>query len=279
MMKYTVVILIVVVAAALSCNKAVEPLVVTTYPFAAGNTWNYKVTYSISNFRATVPDSTLADGNYAWTATVTSLGDSLLRDSVHTLRLSAIENPFPSDGGQINHSDKFYLLRNDSLYLYAYSGIYSSVFPKRKPGSMFILNGKKYSDILDLRNRLAGDLYSVPIANTDTLQYPSSLSPVYVFPFEKEKEWIVNSQFILVKKKITGTELITTQAGNFSTFVVQWTYEGISGIDIKEYVNNQGLIKRSISFKDVTIASAENPEGYGIVDIKNEYEITSLDVH
>jgi hypothetical protein len=106
-----------------------------------------------------------------------------------------------------------------------------------------------------------------------------------VFPFKVNNRWNYREQGFpwKMEKEIVGTETITTPAGIFSCYKIQWFWyindteisdTNITGFD---YISNQGLIKRLFLFKDF-IVTGNDPEPIGYFDMKDESIITSLDI-
>src|SRR6266850_5424566 len=107
-----------------SCNHSTEfsgpiplpPSSSVDLPLEAGSVWNYDASTSTFNFRPIVAGTTFQDTVIKWTVQVQSLGRDTLRDSVTVWKFRAIESMDEL------RSDNFYTVRNDSLFLVAYSG-------------------------------------------------------------------------------------------------------------------------------------------------------------
>ena len=260
----------------LSCNKSVEPPNVTTYAFSSGTVWTYRGESSIYNFRATEPGVTFRDTSYAWAGEVRALGNTILSGSVTTSRVSASET---LQG--VQPTENYYLLQNDTLYLYAWKfGGSSPILPKRTSPYLFNYRGRSHSTIEELYGDLEHQRFLGLPTSSESLYYSENPPRVLVFPLHTGMEWTFNSiDSIEIKKKVIGTESITTNAGVFSTFVIQWSGAFLdSAIVEKEYISGHGLIKRTYLVKDVLISSLVYPDGFGLVDVKLEYVLSSLNV-
>ena len=262
---------IVLLAIFLSCNKSVEPLNVPTYPFTAGKVWNYRAEESLFNFHPTQVGVTFRDTSFIWSATVKARGDSLLHDTVATSKVTVSES-LP----ELQPSENYYLLRNDTLYLYAWlSGNGDPILPKKSPPYRFLYKNYAYRDGQELYQSIGGRIYSTPTTSAESLYYSSSPPSIFVFPLRVGASWIVTS-LAGITKKVIGTESITTESGIFSTYIIEWSRSTDSTLTEKEYLSDKGLIKRTFVVRGLIVASSTFPEGFGTIDLKLEYVLTSL---
>ncbi len=262
--------------AILGCNKAVDPGPVNSYPTIKDNTWNYNASAFLTNFRPIVVGATFRDSVIRWNAQTQSGGRDTLRDSIETWKFIVSERGvFNLDG--IAH----YITRGDSLKLFAYENP-SLALPKQNSRYHFNIAGRHFNTLQHLFTEFYGENQESNVSGV-SLYYESNPPPVLIFPLTVGRQWTYRPAPFRIDKKIVGTERISTPAGDFACYKMQWFWDTntdgkwdslITGYD---FLSSTDLIKRSIEVKNVVLSDETNPEGIGYIDIINEYVITDLE--
>ena len=179
-----------------SCDKPTEPgavFTVSRFPLAAGNVWNYQGEHSLSRFRLIVSGAMFRDTTYRWAAKVEIIGEQVLQDSVHTWRFHLSDNfarAFPPDTFRsTSNEDKFYLLRSDTLFFYAYGGGSSAPTPKTHSRYTDAYQEKVFAPMCDLLNVSEDDLPSISLEHSDSITYLLNPKKSLVFPLRNGSEW------------------------------------------------------------------------------------------
>jgi hypothetical protein len=265
----------------LSCSKApYESDMILSYPLETGTVWEYSRTMSEVNFRPSIPGASFRETTYISSGYVRVIGEKIFYDTVRTKQVLEV-----SHGLQTVGSEKYYLEKPEALYLYGYKGG-NTFTPKTSNSVGYKFKGIQFNnphEILKYLERLQGGP-NKKLLDSVTIE-PIPLI-VYKFPIEVGSQWnyckrITNVPF-LIDKKVVGTELVHLPIGVFNTYVIRWLYDlnddnaYDTNFEFYDYVCEEGLIKREIILKDLTVTTAESPEGIGLVDYKDVTLVTNI---
>lgn len=244
------------------------------YPTEIGNKWTYKHTWENFNFR---PDS-LTDLRpiMDFTYYVEATKDTILKDNIECIVFEQSELDFPYS------SQNYYNNTKDGFYEYAYRPTGGSMaLPKNYEAYNIEFAGRIFNDHADLVQFIENQIID-PRPPNDSLRYYENPRPVLQYPMIENVEWLFNNEGPFVMwKKIVGKEDVRTATGTFNCYKIFRRYEENEFIDpdsfeVYDYVSEKGLIKRTISFKNIAITSAESPEPIGYYDSSDEYILTDI---
>lgn len=267
-------------AVAFGCNKSLDVENVPFYPAVSGNIWMYSGMDTVVNFRPIYPGVHFRDTSTHWVTRIDSLTNVILHDSVPTLSFRSTDT-FDSLNQFIGHH--YYITKNDSMFLFAYDGG-SGVLPKKSSHYHFTVRGILFTSLEDIHRYVRGMELS-PQA-TVSIVYEERPPKVMVFPLHVGTEWTFRERgypSFFIGKKITGTESISTPAGELATYKIQWSWDfdnnGVADTDIQafDYVTKNGLMKRTIILKNAVITE-DDPTPLAYVDIEETYIITSFTI-
>lgn len=271
---YRSVFLLLVALIIQSCEDSSEPVVSIDgsdqYPLEIGYEWTYTYKTRFTDIR---PDSIkeLLE-NYSIETCVTVVTETLLTDSTQVYQLLE----------QVDDStviDAYYNNTSAGLMKYAYNmGSSSPVsLPKSNIRLTYPIREGIYFDLEDIINigrrpsglsKMIGD--SIVIFDQPRV--------VYSYPLEIGTEWVYSSSYIF--KKVTGKEIVDSDAGRFECFIIKTNYyfNGTTpdeNFTRYEYLSAIGLLKSVFIVNDIVVTTAENTDGIGIVDMKQELILTS----
>jgi hypothetical protein len=70
-------------------------------------------------------------------------------------------------------------------------------------------------------------------------------------------------------KTLAGTSKISTPAGSFDCYRINWSFQGsLGGREVVEYVSEKGLIRRDWVLRDVEISGGSIFDSYDIVQLQ-----------
>jgi hypothetical protein len=260
------------------CNKSLDVQPVTSYPIQSGNIWMYAGIDTVYHFRPLVSTVHFKDTAVHWTTRIDSLGEVILQDSVHTWAFRS------TDSFDTSHviGYHYYTRNNDSLFLYAYSSA-SGGLPKKLSGYHLVFQGITFGSLGELHQYIRQAERIPGYSATGTIVYEERPPKAMVFPLRVGSQWTFRERGypFFIGKNITGTASVPTPAGEFAAFKIAWWWDmdnnniADTNIEAFDYVTNNGLMKRTIVFKNATITNGD-PTPLGYVDIKEEYSITSF---
>ena len=262
------------------CNNNNVPDV-QSYPFKTGSVWAYQASISEYNFRPLVSGIAFRETTFYWSARVEVLGEVMLQDSVHTWELRSTENFNSSSSAGIN----YYTQRNDSLYLFAYSGGSSLPMPKQPLQVRYRLMNRSYGSVRELLSLSDENFVRSSSTVSDSVIVETPSPKTLVFPLKEGLSWTYREHGhpFFIGKKITGTESVTTPAGSFSTYNLQWSWDmdenGVIDTNITgtDNITDKGLVKRSIVIRNLALVTEVDPETpVAYIDVKEEYSVTSV---
>lgn len=248
------------------------------YPLEKGTVWEYENKIEFTNFRPTTPGQTYNDSVHFSTGRVESLDKFVFDNGVETYSLKSYE----AMGTRLHPSYTFYIKTPEALYLYGYSGG-SLLAPKTNASAKLIFHGNTFYTFQSLI-----DFIEQKVRNYSDSVYVETPPPiVYQYPLQVGSKWTFRDygKPFLIKKEVIDTEIIRTPAGNFKAYAIRWYYDmdenGIYDPDIivTEYLHEVGLVKRVFTIKNLTVASSDNPEGFGYIDFTQNIILTSVKIN
>jgi len=252
-----------------SCNDSSNPIISVNsnfiYPLKVGNKWSYHISNVYSNIRPDSIKNLLSDFFFDIQVSVTI--DTLL-DSSQVYEMKEESNDYAD-------SYAYYSNEPEGFLQYAYSTSPSHGLPKANTVKKFLYRGTYFNSITELIKEQEETVFKLKILN-DSLIFFHPPRIIYKYPLEVGKEWVFSQQFILINKEIVGKEPVKTNFGNFECFKIKWKYDfDMDGnwdedFVLYEYVSSKGLLKSTYTIKDITITSAEHPDGIGKADVKYE---------
>ena len=276
--KIYLLLVILIVPSILTCTKnPVGVVQYNWYPLAVGNSWEYSRIQAFVNLESDTICPFPGPETLFSTASVQVIKKDTLLDSIPAFQLyKTIQDPSFSFTAVTYFNNL-----EDGLYFYAYN--WPIVIPPLQISSAKSLyfKGRHFADPRELFLWLEAG------------KFPSSLTPdslTYYLPPRKSIQYPlrVNSQWTYTQegdpwrtdKKIVGFGLLTTPAGNFNCYKIQWLYdldddgEWDTDIEFFEFLSEIGIVKWSILVKDLIITDYcfGHP---ATVDILEETQLTS----
>ena len=256
---------------------------VTGYPTGVGSTWSYQHTNTMDNFRPSYPGATYTPDTSVGIITVTvtksvrlASGSGVAGDSSTTFEFQQTEHLMPpisvaSVGYQYFASD------SKGLYLHGYRGGGGLSLPRAVPdGPQLVINGIHFRSVRELIDAILLPPES-PNADSIVRQIPPLLT--LQFPLIIGDSWIyrrTGNPWGIEKRVLSDTALAVSGA-SYHCYVVRWIFDmdnnGVpdQNIWIDDFIAQEGLLRRTITVKDITIATSENPEGIGVIDSRSDY--------
>ena len=256
---------------------------VNRYPTGVGSTWSYHHTSTFDNFRPSFPGATYTPDSIVGTVTVTvtkpvrlASGSGVPGDSITTFEFQQTEQTtLPPSVNMVGY--QYFNSDSIGLHLHGYRGGGGLAGPRAVPeGAQLVINGVHFRSVRELIDAV---LLPTEGSNIDsivreippllTLQFPLILGNSWIFR-ETGHPWGIR------KTVLSDTEL-TLSGTSYHCYIVRWIYDmdnnGVpdQNIWIDDYIAEEGLLRRTINVKDVTIATSENPEGIGLIDSRSDY--------
>ncbi len=259
---------------------------ITAYPLHIGNTWQYTRHMQSYNFRPLVPGAIDPHMNYQLEYVVEVTGEQRMQRvpslSADSITVSEIRE---RDGMQPQTNSYVYLeQQTNALYRHGYAGATSSTpRPPAAGATRFLLAGHMFSSLDEMTRLFVDGLVS---DHPDTLvrDYPPLTSIKY--PLRNGDQWTFRPTGRPWRiDKTTGPMISSRVLGTSVRYHnVRWLYDmnndGVwdNFISITDQISNKGMLKRTITFKDIVISDESHPEGIGKIDVKDEYVVTLMNV-
>lgn len=251
------------------------------YPSMVGNQWEYstRVIQHYTNNGVTTNIDTLTSTN-----TVKVESSNEIINSRNAVLFSETTYDYT---GRIAQGFNYYEITEDVMQLLAYQGGAFMSMPKRNNPEIVRVNGCEFSSldelcgILELNNKYSSTM-------DDSLIIESEPCVVYSYPLDIGKEWIYKQYTdpsMLIQKKVLSIENVTTDAGTFECYKIQWQYDMNNdsvwddNIEYYEYASISGLIKRTMHITRVAMTDPANPDaGDTILEVFSEMDLNSLSI-
>jgi hypothetical protein len=245
----------------------------STFPLAIGNQWHYDRTLTTFNIR---PYSNI-------TIDSTTLSISIDVEITGTESLENINKAFvllekTEEEFRTYYSTSYYANSDSGLFLYAYKGG-GTVLPKL-PQNYSIRFKDIYFEQLSQIVPYFNDTILPKAQLSDSIIYERFPVKVLQYPLSIGSQWLFGDiEIVTIYKKAISKEIVEVPAGKFDCYKIQYLYEPNedykwTNITSYDYVNQNGLIKRSVLIKDVEILN-EQGQQIGLIDFKDEYLLTA----
>lgn len=250
------------------------------YPLQVGQQWKYIGRQYNFNF---VPESLATNHStlHNYTSTVQVMEKTKIIDSVdvYSFRELAVQT-----GMGTYETWHYYNNRLDGFYLFAHGGTNAMMLPRKiAPEShRLVFHGKP----LEATERLCG----ATLVNMSSLgSLSDSLTGIddppirsLMYPLSYGSEWVAIAVAPLtpINKKVIEKVSVQVPAGIYTCAKIQWLYDlnsdGSWDSDVEQfdYVSQIGLIKRTKLFRGVTVTTFEHPEGIGVCDVAEVWELS-----
>jgi hypothetical protein len=249
------------------------------YPMTIGNQWEYQRTFSYYNIR---PDTLTMPPGLDTAITSTIVMKTARQEIIHDSITTFVFQETLTDGSQSLMDESYYANVEGDLYFYAYRNP-GFVIPKATAKKRMMFKGMSFSDAREITSFLT----RVASANNnlvDSLIYeiPPLLSLKY--PLQQGSQWTYRypGRPWRIDKRVLNKEAVRVPAGEFDCYRIKWLYDldndGSWDEDIifYDYVCEKGLVKRSISYKDLYLTREDSPEPLGVYDAKDESVLTNV---
>lgn len=256
-----------------SCKDSSNPAISISknfiYPLKIANQWKYNISMSYSNFR---PDSIKATfSGFSYEANVFVAQDTVI-NSHKVMLMKEVSSEYST-------AYSYYANEESGLIEYAYSNTASSVLPKINSATRLIYHGKSYGSVEEIINQQK-EIIKLSKTSYDSVIYFNEPRTIYKYPLNIGQEWLFNPSVIIINKEVVGKENVQTDAGTYECFKIKWNYYSdnntYNDLFCYEYVGVKGMIKTEITIKNITVATIDNPDGIGLVDVNYKKILTGV---
>lgn len=244
------------------------------FPLKIGNKWQYTRTYSPFNVRG---DTT----GFNIDTIIANLASEIVRrdtlpNSLETFVLHTTETVENLSFEFKNES--YYQNQADGLFLYAHSNPVD-ILLKSAVKKQLLFKGRYFKNIREILLFIERAVVN-NITTADTLIIEDPPLKSLQYPLEIGSQWIFSANnFSTTEKKVLGKEKVETPAGDFDCIKIQWINNLDTDLEFFDFICSKGLVKRSITAKDIRVTSSENPDGTGaLLDTKIEFELANFDL-
>ena len=261
-----------------NCDSPVETDDYSSYyPMEIGNLWQYTRTFTVIGGSTMFSYAEITD---TASITVEIRGTETLKniDKAYVF-LQTFESK-----RQTYYSTSYFANSDSSMFLYAYKG--SGMFlPKPAPKYKIRFKGMYFESINQMTDYLSCDILP-KIVLSDSLIYEDPPAKVLHYPLSVGDKWLFRDipGLFTLHKKVISMEKISVPAGNFECYKIQYLYDFnedlIYDYDITffDYVNEKGLIKRFIYYKNTTLTDEEG-NTIDSVDVIDESVLTDYSLN
>lgn len=250
------------------------------YPLAVGNTWTYRATYALTDFRPSRPGVSIRDSVITTTAVTTITGKRILNDSLDAWEFRTVESDSPASVTTYH----YYRAIGDTLFLIAYSngGIFT---PRHAIMKRFSFAGHRTSFIPELF--LNFDKRSERVQRgPDGLIYEDSPPKAYVYPILPGNEWTYRKAGypFRIGHKVIGVSNVGSSGSALSGLTIAWMWD-LNADDVwdtdatgLEYVGEKGLLKRDFILKHVRIDDNDG-NALGTIQLRQTFEFAAIQLN
>jgi len=258
-----------------SCNDSSNPALSINndfvYPLEIGNRWSYNASMRYSNVS---PDS-LKDqlSDYAMDISV-SVTRKIFIDTIEVYEMK-------EESEKYTGAYAYYSNKEEGFLKYAYSNSPDVILPKTNGRKTYSFKGISFNNISEFIINLE-KINSLSKTLNDSIIYFAQPRVIYSYPLEVGSEWDFSISNIKIVKEVIEKETINSSFGNYSCFKIQWKYDfdndGIVDDDFiyYEYLCSKGIMKRTLTLKNVAISTVQNPGGISFADVKIEQTLTGI---
>jgi hypothetical protein len=253
------------VAAAVGCSKSTAPeFHPFVYPLAVGNEWVYQRESITRDTQHVHPDDTAR-----FTITVRVVQIDTLESGSIAFRLHAAN--VNEENTVEGEDDAWYQNRQDGLYCL---GVRNT---NQSPNATFYARPKANVNDGRLCDHSAWDGLLPPFPlmvrslgqfQTDSVWYDPPLL-VLRYPLGGTWRYRDSTDFLgWTDKTLTGTKKITTSAGSFDCYRINWSFQVSFRREVAEYFSEKGLIRRDWVMHDVDLTDSGAVDSYDIVQLE-----------
>ncbi|MDP2365044.1 MAG: hypothetical protein Q8M94_14900, partial [Ignavibacteria bacterium] len=202
-----------------------------------------------------------------------SVSKDTLLDSNQVYEMKEVSNDF-------SDSYAYYSNEMEGFIKYAYRTGANLGLPKVNNLKRFLFKGSSFNSIPELIKVQEESVSKLKILS-DSLIVLEPPRIIYEYPLDVGKEWVFSPDHPLINKEIVSKEPVQISSGVYECYKIKWKYDfnrdGIWDEDfvIYEYLCSKGILKVAYIIKDITITTAEHPDGIGKADVKYERVLTS----
>ena len=243
------------------------------FPLKIDNKWEYAITFSTFNIRG---DTTGINLNTTIVANVVleTVRKDTLQNGVKTFVFHETQT-FESISLE---SETYYNNEVNGLFLYARSGEHATLLKSAAKGRL-LYRGRFFNTVREILAFIERNIVN-GVITIDTLIVEDPPFKSLQYPLEIGSQWIYSTNnFSTTEKKVLAKEKVETPAGDFDCIKIQWINNLDTDLEFFDFICSKGLVKRSITAKDIRVTSSENPDGTGaLLDTKIEFELANFDL-
>ena len=245
------------------------------FPLKIGNKWEYARTFSTFNIRGDTTGINLAPTIVANVVSEIVRMDTL-PNSVETFVFHTTET-FENLSFKFE-DDSYYKNQADGLFLYAHSN-QVAILLKSAVKKQFLFQDRYFKNIREILLFIERVVVN-NITTADTLIIEDPPFKSLQYPLEIGSQWIYSTNnFATTEKKVLGKEKVETPAGDFDCIKIQWIIDFGSDIEFFDFICSKGLVKRSVTVKDIRVTTPDNPDGTGVLfDSKDEFDVINFNL-
>jgi hypothetical protein len=241
------------------------------YPLSVGNSWEYDKTYT-ADYDEEAEANGCIDATFYGNANVLIKNFETIFD---TLDVYNFETTL-YESGDIMVSNEYYNVADSCLIEFAYYRGYMFTPKSGRSNLRFKFDGKLYSNVEEIFEILQTGIDFHP---RDSIYYDPVTSLDY--PLELNKQWTYRTDGLwLIEKQIINQTTTLVPAGTFNCWLIRWTHPEQNwndDLDFRDYVTEQGLIKRTINFYNIACTD-QNGIFVGYVDMYQEHILTDYEL-
>ena len=212
------------------------------YPLTVGNSWDYELLF-IDDYDSLAESIGYCDDTLNYTASVEIISNEMIFDSIETFNFKIIEEVYAG----IYQTNEYYNNIAHNFINYGYTSG-SMITPKIDQQKQYIVfNDIKFDNILELSKWITNGSRLTKFTKDSIIYDPVN---TLVYPLEEGRTWIYRepNQPFGIDKKIIGTEIISTSAGEFNCWKIEWIYTDslFQDIEFFDYIAEEGLVRRII---------------------------------
>lgn len=228
----------------LSCTRDDDPSndMDFQFPLKVGNSWKYDYTV-VFDYDSIAESNGYPDRTYYNTETLDIISyEKIFQDSIPVYNFYST---WEGEDVQQGSSNNYYNVSGDSLICFGYHSPGEVVSPKLSKYN-YIFAGKVFQNPLDIVRWINQGFSNHYQTKEDSITYDPVT--VYKYPFNLGNEWVYRqSQPWRMTKKVSDSEKMVTQAGEFNCWKVETFYPDFQTDDFRyfDHISEIGLVKRT----------------------------------
>ena len=242
-------------------GPTINPFESFTYPLEVGNVWTYDYTQTFSNI---IPDTATLPAyvEHIDTFSIFVSGVESLGVDNEVFAINSDDTTITPRGNVPLETRHFYN-KQDGMYEYGSS---HGTIPL--PISTPVIEDELKKLFKDKKLKTNYSQTSLDTLVKKLIQYPITLND----------EWVYTDTAIGgldIHKKIESFQYIEIHGKRYYCFVVEWIYGYVINISVKDYYSQIGLVKRTMTAKNLTISDESNME-IASGDLTLEYNLQNF---